>query len=380
MKLQVIDSEVNYWVVRPGEDAKFFQHFKHNGIIALGHIDNLANENGIIEEVESVKVSNALHEYKNKKKEANKKPDDEPETDEDKQKQISQIASAVTQVNTFINDIKVGDIVISLNQKNVLLGTVTTPAYIEKEELRGLKPDGTFLERKLSYKLRRKIVWERERNRRTIPTPIKPSFSANQTIFSIKKNKELFTHWLYSAFQQKDRLHFSTKIDERDKISQFNLTEFQRTIQKLELIAERIAHNDLDFSQNIEEQYIYSGIHNEFTLTTKNSFLSEGNIWSEVQGNPKKLAIFAILLGSLFNTPIVASDDIKLSEEQKEAMEVAVKSLKKTGEGNFDVFRKGIQASLDQPNKSSSEVKPAKLDNMNKIVFPKIKKEGDTGV
>ncbi len=391
MKLQVVEDNAKYWVIRPGSDAKFFRHFKQNGVVALGHIDHVFNQEGVIESVDPVDVYALLKTSLDDRKKALSEENGEnveQQSDEELRKEASQITSSVTQVKTFINELKVGDVVITLNSKNVLIGTINSEAYIENDDLKATRFDGNgYLEQDLSYKLRRKVEWERPRLRDSIPKPIRPNFSPSQTIFSISdKNTELFTHWLYGTFLKGERLYFSTKIDQREKISQFNLTEFQRSIQKLELLAKKIADEELEFGDDmlaqIEEQYILCGMHNEFTLATKNSFLSPGNIWSDVGGNLKELAIFAILVGSLFGVNVEAAEGVDLTNDQQAAITRTVQEMRATGagKGNFDLFKQELKASLDKPNKSLKEVEIDALEDKEVIVFPKVKKEGDTGV
>jgi predicted Mrr-cat superfamily restriction endonuclease len=370
MKLQVIDNDVNYWVVRAGENAKYYEHFRHNGIVALGHIDELSVDEGIIREISAVDLTSAFT--------AINTPTDEEESETDEGvPTASQIGANVTQAARFINEIKVGDIIITVNKKRVSLGTVKSEAYIERSDLRFFKPDGNLHSRALKYKLRRKVEWEPAKLRASMPSPIKPSLSAHQTLFSISEaNQEL-----YGVFQKNDKLYFSTKIDERDKISQFNVTEFQRAIQKIELLAEQIANNNFvnsdDLNAILDEQYRLSGMHGEFTLTTKNSFLSPGNIWNEVSGGELKQVIFAMILGVLFNQNVEASEDVVVTPSQVIAIEIAANNIK---DGDFEYLRESIKATLDSPNKSLRVVTPDALSDKEVIVFPRVNVEGDTGI
>lgn len=403
MKLQVIDNDVKYWVVRAGENAKYYEHFRHNGIVALGHIDELSVDEGIIREVRATDLTSAFtalntpiaqqeSEGINATVEEGDEDNDGTEGQENEEDNAaeagedvpsaSQIGSNVTQASRFINDIQVGDIIITVNKKRVSLGTVKSEAYIESSELRFLKPDGTHHSRALTYKLRRKVEWEPAKLRASIPSPIKPSLSAHQTLFSISEaNQELFTHWLYGVFQKNDKLFFSTKIDERDKISQFNVTEFQRAIQKIELLAEKIANNDLvdtdGLSEMLEEQYRLAGMDGDFTLTTKNSFLSPGNIWNEVGGREVKRVIFAMILGVLFNQSVEASEHVVITPSQIEAIHLAARNIQ---ESDFEYLRYSIKATLESPNKSLRTVSPDTLSGKEVIVFPRVNEEGDTGI
>lgn len=362
MKLQIVDNNIKYWVVRAGTHAKFYEHFKQNEIVSLGHIDEITNENGILKIIDPEKLTTLILDNitsKKKQIEVTSLNSVDHEDKDSNEPSINQISSTVSQVNTFVNEMKIGDVIITLNDKYVLVGTIKSESYIDNTTLIAYNKLGTALERKLSYKLRRKIEWNTPKERSTIPKPIRATFNAHQTIFSISDtNEELLLHWLYGMYQKENSLFFSTKIEEKNRISQFNLTEFQRAIQKLELIAEKISKNNLNLSNDIiktiDEQYIRSGLANEFTLSTKNSFMSPGNIWSEVRGDAKKLAVFSILLGLLFNVDVEASS-YNISEKELSVMIATTKALKEPNSGNFDLFRDSIDANLEKPNISSKK-------------------------
>jgi hypothetical protein len=391
MKVQVIDKNMRYWVVRPGENGTYFKHFRTHNVVALGHIDHIVKEEGIIERVKVEELKKAFLDFNNDKRKKEKELNEEKneaekkaEKEYDSKLEAAQISSASGQVATFINDVKKGDLIITLDSDSLLIGRVTSDAYVEKEELKVLRKDGQgVLKTTLKYALRRNVKWNEFKSRHHIPSPIKPCFSPSQTIFSISEKRiEIFTHWLYSVYITDEKLFFSTKINEPKSISQFNLTEFQRAIQKLELISERVINNDIEIYDNlsldIDIQYLLTGVRNEFTLTAKNSFMSEGNIWSAVSGDPKKLYVFALMLGLLFNTSVHGEEDIDLTENQLAFIDHTVKNLK--DEGNFDLFKAGIQASLDSQNVIIKDEEYTEPKNTTKLVFPKNNEEGHTGI
>jgi len=394
MKICKIDPNVNHWVVRPGNGAKYLEHFKSHNIIALGHMDEINfPETGILKEVDSSDLANALTKIlkdAEQKVISAKKAEMEAKgfmltEDELNATEItaSHINSRVSQACRFIHEMKIGDVVITLNKNQVLVGTIVSDSYIEDDELIVFTSEGNASKRTLSYQLRRKVHWENLTQRRSIPDPIKPSLNAKQALFSIGSNhKELFSHWLYSMFIQGDTLHFSTKIDEAKKIGQFSVTEFQRIIQQLEFVAIKLENNDFDFDYDnllseLYGQYFDTGVEEGYTLTTKNSFLSPGNIWNEVSGSQLKLTLYSLLLASMFSTNVIASEDINITSEQHEAIIKVAMILK--DEGKFDLFKTKIAASLDKPNKST-EKREAKDLNKKVIIFPKLNEKGDTGI
>ena len=93
MKLHTVTSDIKYWVIRPGNDAIYFRHFMQNGVVALGHIDNVVKEEGVIKSVDPSDIFAALK----LKLDGNIIPEkDSPKielTDEEARKESAQITS-----------------------------------------------------------------------------------------------------------------------------------------------------------------------------------------------------------------------------------------------------------------------------------------------
>ena len=356
MKLQELDGATKYWVIRPGEKGRYFRHFKDCGVVALGHIDEIVEEEGIVESINGGELQVALSDHRKQKR----KSTSQTQTSDEIRLEGSRIVSIVTQVKTFINEVKIGDVVITLNPDRVLVGTVTSDAFIEKGDLRVSSGGVGYTDSVLKYALRRNVDWGQIKKRESIPTVIKSSLSPSQTIFSIsEKNTELFTHWLYSIFLKDGRLYFSTKINKKEKINQFQMLEFQRSIQKLEILTDLVFGGDLEGKNLLpilEDLYFQYGDADEFSLTAKSSYLSPGNIWSDVLGDDRKLRVLAFALGMLFSVEVTAVDENDLSPEQIRYLEDAIATIK--DEGNFDKMKAGIVAALDQPNHIIKDIEP----------------------
>nr|MBL0689108.1 hypothetical protein [Pseudoalteromonas sp.] len=143
MKLHTVANDIKYWVIRPGNDAVYFRHFMQNSVVALGHIDDVIKEEGVIKSVEPSDIFTALKSELDQNRAQEDEASDKILTDEEARKESAQITSAVTQVKTFINDLKVGDVVITLNSSKVLVGTIKSDAYIEEGDLKALLIDGS---------------------------------------------------------------------------------------------------------------------------------------------------------------------------------------------------------------------------------------------
>ena len=377
MELIHLEGYKRYWVVRPGSGSPFLSHFEQNNCIAIGHIDEVpfSTDGTITGEDIDTAVSHINQAQQQKEAE-------ERDT-------VAQISKKVGAARTFVCELSIGDVILSPKDDAILIGTVTSEPFISSTPLRATKANGEINRKELTYKLRRKVQWDGVKVKSFLPWQLKDSLRTSQTIFSLDQHKTLLEHWLYSIFINESGLHFSTRISQTTAIKQFQVTEFQRLIQKLELIADLIVadevntENTSDFLEFIDSMYYRYGLAQKFTLTTSQSFASPGNIWSYVPllntENKKKLLVLALLVQSSFAhaTP----DDLPSSGllTQAEISQINNASSIIRTAGHFDEFRSGLNASLDERRKTTVNVEPQSVPVEQRVVFPEVSSEGDTG-
>jgi hypothetical protein len=378
MKISKLDADSKYWVVRAGTNAVYFQHFKQNDIIALGHMDEVEiAEDGCIDGSHIYWVEREVREIEGAKDNVSS----------------NQITQKLTQIKTFITAINIGDTILTLDKGLVLAGTVLSDPYIEGEELKIKDSDGIIVSATCSFKLRRKVKWGSTKERTNLPSIIRSSITAQQTLFSLDKYREPLNHWLYSMFILDNSFYFSTRIDQEKGISQFHLIEFQRVIQKLELITEIICNKqqkidtgniELFFNQ-VEKEYELKGLRNAFTLTTKNEFMSPGNLWSKLEGNIERQLVFAMLVTGMFSTNVMATnmDEEQIIKSHQREAALFVEYIK--SKPNFELSKERLRAVLAKPNKEVTDSSEHPTDKkevvqLKKLVFPSTKKTGDIGL
>lgn len=380
MELIHIQGQKRYWVVRPGAGSPFLRHFEQNNCIAIGHIDDVPFEESGKATLESI---DKAHAYINHLQLA--KEEDERET-------VAQITKRIGTARTFVGEISVGDTILTPRDEVLLVGTVTSDAYIERKSLLALNQNSEISSNKLDFNLRRKVQWEGLKTKDYLPWQLRDSLRSSQAVFCVDRHKELLEHWLYSIFIDDRGLFFSTRISQTEKIKQFHITEFQRLIQKLELVAELIVNNRIDlrddesFLASLDELYYEFGLEERFTLTTKQSFASPGSIWSFVPligdgstSGKSKLLILALLVQSSFG--YASSENLSYIEEITEAQIEQAKNVSELFRtaGHLDDFRRSLKANLDERRKSTVEVEQEELPFNNEVVFPDVSDEGETG-
>lgn len=111
--MNIIDKNTRYWVIRPGIEAKCFENFYHDGCVALGwdRIGNIVlNDNYIsmdsIKELVTIEYGDILQKNRSVK-EINRK--------------IGDIASKIYK---FIYEVKIGDIILTPGENEVLMGKI----------------------------------------------------------------------------------------------------------------------------------------------------------------------------------------------------------------------------------------------------------------
>lgn len=151
-QVRVVSPNVNYWVVRAGEDAAYLSHFHRNNLVAIGHLDKMEYLSTDLEL--GLPLVTLLSKYK-----------------ERLIKEKSSKASATNksgQVYRFVTEMKVGDVIISLDESNILTGVITSDAYKDSSQkvIRGI--DDSIVGEPLTYSLRRNVSWGNRVSRRQL--------------------------------------------------------------------------------------------------------------------------------------------------------------------------------------------------------------------
>ena len=133
----------------------------------------------------------------------------------------------VGQIYRFINDLKIGDIVISpYNTNELLIGKITGDLYFENDN-------------SSPYPWRKKMEWIKDKvNRHSFSQPVQNTLRATLTCFEVKQKQEIFENLGFEVDKSKIRkeIKFDTKsVYEliKNKFLQLDPTEFELLVSYL---------------------------------------------------------------------------------------------------------------------------------------------------
>ncbi|MFW5406970.1 hypothetical protein [Pectobacterium carotovorum] len=271
-----INFEANIWVVRPGVKYRYTTNFIDNSFIAIGHLDEYALDD---------RLSNNIINYENLEHFI-------PEFN------LIESRNVRTQIESFLIEMEIGDVVFTLDSRYVIPGVVKSiPFYsndpISKEE---------------SFSIRRDVEWGEPILRSKIPVTIQRSFSAYQTVFSLKEHSEKIFHWLMAFFISEDEFFGSLRIEQTNALKHHTLKQLNELIDRIQvfslLIAEKYDEAELlgdgDISitfadlQNAMSDYSEKGL---LTLTVQQLTMSPGDVWLQFKSKSKiSGAVFLYLI------------------------------------------------------------------------------------
>ncbi|MGX4747371.1 hypothetical protein ACWJIJ_00510 [Morganella morganii] len=298
MFIQDIPKDKKFWVVRSGDAGVFYEHFVRNGIVAIGHLDNFDYDEKILSN--SNEVNKLIVRYKKQLIE--------------KKETLSASSNKAGQVLRFINELSIGDYIITLDPQQICVGVITSESYKDSDYITIVNDDVTH-DDIMKYTLRRKVDWGKNQNRKTLPLAINNSFRANQTVFSVSEHWKALNHWLSVAFISDDEAYISSRIEQKDGIHNLDITQYSTLINKIEAIAETLISNDISEYSDSELIDLFNVTYKklrknrDFTVTTQQVFLSPGDLWAKIKGSRDKSLIVVYTFLLLFQvSPSFAND------------------------------------------------------------------------
>lgn len=309
MDIKIFEPPSNrrYWVVK-ADAGKYYKLFLENSLIAIGHFNDFsigrANSNPFVATSDEIKKSMTIK--------------------RDNKDIIN--TNNFGQVNSFVNEMKIGDWVITKSSNYVRIGMITSEAMLDDTKVIHTIHKGQPQERNISldFKLKRDVTWGPEVLIEHLPTDIFISLRSPMTLYNIDQHMESICFTLYPFFKINDTLHFSIQIAQVNDISNFYLTKVFEYLNELEFLSQ----TDID-STNIDElykAYIDAGI---FNLSTQASFHSPGDIWAKVviAGSKSKMINAILIYSMLFGNTHLGIDGIMDIESRQKIWDVLVKRI-----------------------------------------------------
>lgn len=265
MTIYNVPSDRRYWVVR-ADGGKYYQHFTHFDVIALGHLDEMQFENS--DDGYFFPDNSKLIDGFNKL----------PVTAETTRRQKS---AHYSQAKSFIYEMDVGDWVLTIGPYLARFGRIISPPYINKEPLKVVidpNNDRTF---DCDFQLRRNIAWGPSISRAKLPYGMLRSLKANQTLFNIDDHWEAIYHTLYPVFRAKNKLYLSARINSNANISNYNVTQVFGLLTEVEILGKELLNSNFtpESFDDVLENYVKEDL---ITITTKAQFHSPGEIWNTI--------------------------------------------------------------------------------------------------
>lgn len=309
-----VPEEQRYWVVR--SDAGYFApHFLSNGVVAIGHLDELP----LNDAVETVKLHPTLAKMSIHQRYPNLSD--------------RQLGILWNQVDRFITEMVPGDIVITLSNQAIHVGRIQSNAFISKRPLFAPINHDLPLD-PLTYKVRRAVAWGPSIPRRLVANlPIFRSLQANQTVFSVDKRRSEVNHLLWPIFVDRGALHFSVNISAEEGIDNLSVAYLQEMLSMAEAISRVGVAINGDagqwFEDRFDELFLQMYLEDELQLRAKANYWSPGSIWGSIENIPHKefILLFYVGYSAIFGSKLIGWDGLIDIETKKKIFAAMVKKF-----------------------------------------------------
>ena len=310
-----------YWVIR-AESGQYFPHFQGSALIAIGHVDAAFAKIPVKPPGET----NWATVHEKLQIEAEKRANTSAYSKRG-------ISSVVAQARSFVDDIKVGDWVVTPGQGALCIGVVTSDAYWSDEQVAHVQPEGKASI--MPYTLRRSISWGPVIYRDDFSSPLRRSLMANQAVFNVDEHWEAIYHAIYPAFSRGDYLYISVKITTRHNVSNIDIVSFLSSLSDIELISKKVNELSVD---NFDEVLSKSVDDGSLKLATKAEFYSPGDVWGQllidVLDGAAKHQYFALVMiayAALFGNKKLGFDGLLDLDTRHKVRDLILERIKKKG-------------------------------------------------
>ncbi|WP_439836674.1 hypothetical protein [Aeromonas enteropelogenes] len=327
-----------YWIVRAGENASFFNHFRTNGVIALGHADISLDVSAIIHNPQELVASGELRRsvidqsflFDNFPVNSNTIKDEIINMHRAALSINGDAAHKIGNINAQVKDyvrlISPNDIVITVNKNSVMAGRVISDLYISDNPIVYRSGD---IETACEYKLRYNVIWSRAYSRRRIPYVLERALKNTRAVSKLNDEDtiKILNHWLSPIHEMGDKVCFSVEIGSTNNISNSHLSSVSRSLDVLEALSIYIDSRRIDESQSINVEDFYTFLQQRqynswgaLSLTSQHAFMSPGFQFFQLDGSETKKALYALIFSASFGANVSYADDrtpIALSDAEQ---------------------------------------------------------------
>jgi len=341
-----------YWVVRASGGA-YYDHFVKGSLIALSHLDPLR-----------IKPShdsffhpdfNALESGMKEFYEAKKFPK-------------ARFRSHYNQAKSFISEMNVGDLVLTIGYRSVTIGRIISDAFIDPTPVEIIYDIEKDRRVSLFSHLKRKVAWGPTLKRESLPHVMTGSFKANQAVFNIDEHWEALHHILYPIFFDNGVMYISANITQQESISNYSVSQFMAVLSELEVVSKEWDQL-LDNEAKFDPIFLNYAMNAALQLSVKADFMSPGSLWGALPPitgldakTKKGIIVFMVGYSALFGSEKLGWEGIIDKDTKHKVYDFIEKRLK---EGN----RKDSiqQLNLKYPDMNTDVLESPSLDNSYKL-------------
>lgn len=305
LKIATRNPSQKIWLVR-ADAGQYFEHFRAGSLISIKHLDQFYNYEISGSEMPSGEVIEQLILRKEDHRSVSK-GDNTPRLNAKGRRAFNQILH-------FKDDIKKGDLVVSLNESRLVVGVCTSSeAFFSNDPISFMSDEGEPQDSPLAHTLRKKVKWGPVVKRSLAEGMMRAPLRCQQTISRLDDYwKELYS-LIYPFYTDGENLYFSNFIGTKAEVGGkvvgrlfSNLADVEQIFS--ELLNAKLTDDDVDriFEGDLDEDVLYS-------LTTKAFFMSPGGVTSKLpipEGINKELAIKGMAILFMIFTGLTTVDAV----------------------------------------------------------------------
>jgi hypothetical protein len=299
IKIASRNPQQKIWLVR-ADSGMYFEHFRAGSIISIKHLDLFYKFETQGDQIPNAQVIEQAILRREEYRSVNSR--------DNSRRLNAKGRRYFNQILHFIDDIKEGDLVVSLNDDRVTVGVcASSKAYFSKDPISFMEGDAEDGEEisPLSHTLRKKVIWGPLIRRSLADGLLRAPFRCQQTISRLDDHwKEVYS-LIYPFYTDGDSLFFSNFIGTTGEIGGkvisrlfSNLSDVEQLFD--ELLSSKITQDVIDrlFDDDLDNDQLYS-------LTAKAFFMSPGGVNSKIPlpaGVSRELALKGMAILFLIST------------------------------------------------------------------------------
>lgn len=302
------------WLIR-ASSGKHLGNFIKHGVVAISHIDKAIIKEGVSELPKASDIKSLI--YKHYSEDSNPAPteellDDEldesgfiPVSEEENPEKNTSLESRIHQVFSFIEKIKKGDMILSLDKESIAIGICKSDAYLRSDQLRLTKTlaGGKQKVEILDYRLRRDVAWLDPIPRQLAGSTLRKPLLARKTISNLDDYWDKVYSLAFPVFTKGRSIYISNRIRSTNRVGTRSVSRLLDYVADTQLIADAIFKGEFNekFLENLAGS---NGLSLSERSVSQAEFMSPGNIYHAIESlagvDPKdyaKAILISLLVG-----------------------------------------------------------------------------------